>query len=50
MKGTLSHPYSCAPTAAPEENNDKGPVEMIHEQEAPVLHEVILADAKPEMS
>jgi hypothetical protein len=33
----------------PEEINNEGPVEMIPEQEALVLHEVILADAEPEM-
>jgi hypothetical protein len=37
------------PTAAPEEIDDEGPVEMNPEQEAPVPHEVILADAEPEM-
>jgi DNA-binding transcriptional MerR regulator len=38
------------PTAiAPEEINDEGPVEMVPKQEAPVPHEVILADAEPEM-
>jgi hypothetical protein len=35
--------------ATPEEICDEGPVEMIPEQEAPVPHEVILADAEPEM-
>jgi hypothetical protein len=33
----------------PEEINDEGPVEMIPEQEVLVPHEVILADAEPEM-
>jgi hypothetical protein len=37
------------PAAAPEEIDDEGPMEMIPEQEAPVPHEVILADAKPKM-
>jgi hypothetical protein len=37
------------PAAAPEEINNEGPVEMIPKQEAPVLHEVILADAEPKM-
>jgi hypothetical protein len=37
------------PVAAPEEIDDEGPVEMIPEQEAPVPHEVILADVEPEM-
>jgi hypothetical protein len=34
---------------ASEEADDEGPVEMIPEQEAPVLHEVILAYAEPMM-
>jgi hypothetical protein len=38
------------PATAPEEINDEGHVEMIPEQEAPVPHEVILADDEPEMS
>jgi hypothetical protein len=37
------------PTAAPEEIIEEGPVEMVPEQEAPMVHEVILADAEPEM-
>jgi hypothetical protein len=37
------------PAAAPKEIDDEGPMEMIPEQEAPVPHEVILADAEPEM-
>jgi hypothetical protein len=40
---------STPPVAAPEEIDDEGPVERIPEQEAPVPHEVILADAEPEM-
>jgi hypothetical protein len=36
--------------AAPEEINDEGLVETIPEQEALVPHEVILADAEPEMT
>jgi hypothetical protein len=36
-------------TAAPEEIDDEGSVEMAPEQEAPAVHEVILADAEPEM-
>jgi hypothetical protein len=35
--------------ATPKEINDEGPVEMIPEREAPVLHEVILVDAELEM-
>jgi hypothetical protein len=38
------------PDASPKEIDDEGPVEMIPEQEALVPHEVILADAEPEMS
>jgi hypothetical protein len=46
----LPHPCSYAPPAAtPDEIDDEGPVEMVREQEAPMAHEVILADAKPEM-
>jgi hypothetical protein len=41
-------PPPAPPATAPEEN-DEGPIEMIPEQEALVPHEVILADAKPEM-
>jgi cation diffusion facilitator CzcD-associated flavoprotein CzcO len=33
----------------PEEIDEEGHVEAIPEQEAPVPHEVILADAEPEM-
>jgi hypothetical protein len=42
-------PPPAPPTAAPEEINDDDPVEMIPEQEAPLPHEVILADAEPKM-
>jgi hypothetical protein len=34
------------PTAAPEEINDEGPMEIVPEHEAPVQHEVIMADAE----
>jgi hypothetical protein len=34
----------------PKEIDEEGPVEAIPEQEAPMPHEVILADAKPKMS
>jgi hypothetical protein len=43
---------SPAPTPAvvPEEIvEEEAPMEMVHEQEAPVAHEVILADAEPEL-
>jgi hypothetical protein len=33
----------------PEEIDKEGPIEVIPEQEAPMPHEVILADAEPEM-
>jgi peptidoglycan hydrolase CwlO-like protein len=42
-------PPPAPPAATPEEVNDEGPMEMIPEQEAPVPHKVILADAEPEM-
>jgi hypothetical protein len=42
-------PPPAPPAAAPKEINDEGPMEMFLEQEALVLHEVILADAEPEM-
>jgi hypothetical protein len=42
-------PATRPPTATPEEVDDEGPVEMIPEREAPVPHEVILADAEHEM-
>jgi hypothetical protein len=42
-------PTPAPPTVAPEEINDEGPVEVIPEQEALVPHEVVLADAEPEM-
>jgi hypothetical protein len=45
MKKMPPHP----PATAPEEIDDEGPMEVIPEQEAPVLHEVVLADAEPEM-
>jgi hypothetical protein len=48
--GGAAAPLAAVPPAAtPEEINDKGPVEMIPERKAPVSHEVILADAEPEM-
>jgi hypothetical protein len=42
-------PPLAPPAAAPDRINDEGSVEVIPEQEAPVPHEVILADAEPEM-
>jgi hypothetical protein len=42
-------PPLAPPVAAPEEIDEEGPVEVITEQEALVLHEVIPADAEPAM-
>jgi hypothetical protein len=42
-------PPPAPPAATPEEINDGGPMEKIPEQGAPMPHEVILADAAPEM-
>jgi hypothetical protein len=42
-------PPPAPPAAAPEEIDDEDPVEMNPEQEAPVPHEVVLADAELEM-
>jgi hypothetical protein len=42
-------PPPMPPATTPEEIDDEGPVEMSPEQEAPVPHEVVLADAVPEM-
>jgi hypothetical protein len=42
-------PLAPAPAAVPEDIiKDEVPVEMVPEQEAPMAHEVILADAEPE--
>jgi hypothetical protein len=49
---TAAPPINPAPlaAAAPEEVvMEKDPIEMVPEQEAPVAHEMILADAKPEL-
>jgi hypothetical protein len=43
-------PPPAPPTTALEEIDDEGPMEIIPEQEAPVPHEVILAEAEPEMA
>jgi hypothetical protein len=40
---------TAPPTAAPEEIDEEGHVEATPEQEVPMPHEVILADAEPEM-
>jgi hypothetical protein len=45
------HPlFLCPPAAALEEVvEEEEPIETVLEQEAPMAHEVILADAEPEM-
>jgi hypothetical protein len=50
-EGNTAAPTAPAPpAAAPEEIiKEEAPVEMVPEQEAPVAHEVILADAEPEL-
>jgi hypothetical protein len=48
-KVNTATPPAPVPTAVLEEIiKEEAPVEMVPEQEAPVVHEVILADAKPE--
>jgi hypothetical protein len=42
-------PVPMPPAVAPEEIIEEGPEEMVPERETPVAHEVILADAEPEM-
>jgi hypothetical protein len=42
-------PPPTPPTATPEEIDEEGPVEVILEQEAPMPHEVIPAEAEPKM-
>jgi hypothetical protein len=37
------------PAAVPEEINEEGPMEAIPEQEVPMPHEVIMAEAEPEI-
>jgi hypothetical protein len=45
----ITPPAPAPPTAAPEEIiEEEVPMKMVPEQEAPVVHEVILADAEPE--
>jgi hypothetical protein len=47
--GNVASP-PAPPAAAPEEVvEEEEPIEMVSEQEAPMAHEVILADAEPEM-
>jgi hypothetical protein len=48
-EGNAVAPRAFASTTVPEENiEEEAPVEMVPEQEAPVAHEVILADVDPE--
>jgi DnaJ-domain-containing protein 1 len=47
--GDATPPPLAPPAAAPEEIDEEGFVEAIPKQEAPMPHEVILADAEPEM-
>jgi hypothetical protein len=42
-------PPLAPPAAVPEEIDEEGPMEAIPEQEASIQHEVILADAEPEI-
>jgi hypothetical protein len=42
-------PPPVPPATTPEEINDEGPMEVTPEQETLVPHEVVLADAEPEM-
>jgi hypothetical protein len=42
-------PPLAPPTTVHEEINEEGPVEAIPGQEAPMPHEVVLADAEPEV-
>jgi hypothetical protein len=46
---TAAPPPLTPPAAVPEDVNKEGPVEVIPKQEAPMLHEVILADAEPKV-
>jgi hypothetical protein len=54
--GDVAAPLATAPppharlAVTPEEVDNEGSMEMIPEREAPVLHEVILADAELEIS
>jgi hypothetical protein len=46
---TAAPPPPTPPAVMPEEIDEEGPVEAVPEQEAPMPHEVVLADAEPEM-
>jgi hypothetical protein len=45
---TAAPPPLAPPAAVSKEIDEEGPVEVIPEQEAPMPHEVILTEAKPE--
>jgi hypothetical protein len=45
----IAPPPPAPPATVPKEIDEKGPMEVIPEQEAPMPHEVILADAEPEV-
>jgi hypothetical protein len=47
-EGNVITPPALAPATMPEEIIEEAPMEMVPEQEAPVAHEVILADVEPE--
>jgi hypothetical protein len=42
-------PPLVPPAAVPEEINEEGPMEAILEQEVPMSHEVVMAEAEPEV-
>jgi hypothetical protein len=42
-------PPLAPPTAMPEEINEEGPMEAVPEQEVPMPHEVVMAEAEPEI-
>jgi hypothetical protein len=46
---TATPPPLAPPAAMPEEINEEGPMETIPEQEVPMLHEVIMAEAELEI-
>jgi hypothetical protein len=47
--GDVASPPAHPATAPEEVVEEEEPIEMVLEQEAPMAHEVILADAEPEM-
>jgi hypothetical protein len=46
---TAAPPPPAPPAAMPEEINEEGPMEAIPEQEVPMPHEVVMAEAEPEI-